>query len=801
MRLNSLKIAALVVLSVLLLLIFAAGAIAAPPWSDAPASWWVKSYDITEAQVATVADGYPDGTFRPSVAVTRGQFAKMAVSGLGVNTANPATPSFRDVAKGGTFYIYVEGAYAAGLIGGYSTTAGRYYRPTNTITRQQANSILGRYLSDLEIGTTGAIHGTLDNYGTLQLWYQAEGKFWLDAFEDSANVAADHRATTAYLRYHNIVKGSNNRLNPTATLVRAQAAALILRVKAEATDILTPPAPPTNLGVVATGSGMQVTQTGPTSYVGNDPTPRVTGDTLVDSNIAIYDAPFFGTAYIKLDKSNLSGKFFADLDNSTKPLVDGTHSFTAKVQNANSLVSAASDPVTYILDTVLPTGAIAEPVVPGGQDFAAINQAKPVFVVTATDERSGVKNVQFQVSPIVSPRDWKTISTDVAPDPGTMLYRAVWPATGDLGAGLSDGDYEFRALIADVAGNVRTVGPLKVLVDTVAPTVAITAPVAVGTAFVADTGTPTFTATATDPDPALPGSGGNVGSGIATVQFLYVSWATPLPTTWAGFTLLSSDPTPDPGTSTYQASYAGALPDGRYLFAVRATDRAGNQSVLMSGSAYKPGVTQEVIIDRTAPTGSITAPAAGWHASLTPPPFTVTATDGTGSGVTKVAFQYATGATPGAWTTLSTDTASPYAADWGGRTLADGETYHLRAIITDAADNSYTTSTVVITVDTTAPTGSITAPAAGAVAGTQPAFTAEGSDAGSGVKQVVFQWSTESAPATWNTLSTDTTSPYGAAWGTTALEDGNTYYLRVVITDNAGNLTTVGPIEITVDLP
>jgi hypothetical protein len=801
MRLNSLKITALVVLSVLLLLILAAGAIAAPPWSDAPASWWVESYGITEAQVATLADGFPDGTFRPSVAVTRGQFAKMAVSGLGVDTADPATPSFRDVAKGGTFYIYVEGAYAAELITGYTTTAGRYFRPANTITRQQAISILGRYLSDLEIDATGVIHGTLDNYGTLQLWYQAEGEFWLGgAFEDSAGVAADHRATTAYLRYRDIVKGSNNKLNPTATLARAQAAALILRVKTEAIDILTPPDPPTNLGVAATGSGMQVTQTGPTSYVGNDPSPRVTGDTLVDSNIAIYDTPFFGTTYIKLDKSNLSGKFFTDLNDSTKPLVDGTHSFTAKVQNANGLVSAASDPVTYILDTVLPAGSITEPVLPGGQDFVAVNLAKPAFAVTATDERSGVKNVQFQVSPVVSPRDWETISTDAAPDSGTMIYRAVWPATGDLGAGLSDGDYEFRALITDMAGNVRTIGPLEVLVDTVAPTVAITAPVAVGTAFVADTGTPAFTATATDPAPAVPGSGDDIGSGIATVEFLYVPWATPLPTTWAGFTLLSSDFAPDPGTSTYHASYASALPDGRYLFAVRATDRAGNQSVLMSGSAYKPGVTQEVIIDRTAPTGSITAPAAGWHTSLTPPPFTVTAADGTGSGVTEVAFQYATGATPGTWTTLSADTTIPYAADWGSLTLTDGETYHLRAIITDAADNSYTTSTVVITVDATAPTGTITAPAAGTVTVTQPTFTATASDAGSGVKQVIFQWST-SASGAWIPLNTDTGSPYEADWGTTELEDGNTYYLRVEITDNAGNPITVGPVEITVDLP
>jgi hypothetical protein len=390
MRLNSLKIAVTILLAALITLAVAWAAVAGPPWSDASASWWVTSYGVAEAEVATVADGYPDGTFKPSQAVTRGQFAKMAVSGLGVSTANPAVPTFKDVGRGGTFFAYVEGAYAAGLIGGYSTSTGLLFRPNNTITRQQANSILGRYLSKLEIDITGAIHGDVTNYGTLALWYNAEGEFYLKAFSDWTKVAGDHRATTAYLIRRGIVKGANSRLNPTATLVRAQAAALVLRVKAEATDILTPPTAPTNLSVVATGAGMDVTQTGATEYMGNDPTPRVTGDTLPNSNTAIYDAPFYGTAYIKLDTSNLSGKFYTDLDDPTKPLVDGTHSFTAKVMNANGLVSPASEAVTYVLDTVLPVASITAPTLLPGENFAAVNSAKPVFTVTATDERSGL---------------------------------------------------------------------------------------------------------------------------------------------------------------------------------------------------------------------------------------------------------------------------------------------------------------------------------------------------------------------------------------------------------------------------
>ena len=65
-------------------------------------------------------------------------------------------------------------------------------------------------------------------------------------------MATDHKPATAYLIFREIVEGSNSKLNPTATLNRAQAAAMILRVKAEEADIKTPPGAPTNLAVLAT---------------------------------------------------------------------------------------------------------------------------------------------------------------------------------------------------------------------------------------------------------------------------------------------------------------------------------------------------------------------------------------------------------------------------------------------------------------------------------------------------------------------------------------------------------------------
>jgi hypothetical protein len=134
-------------------------ALAAPPWSDASNQFWSSTYGVTETQVGTVAGGYANGTFLPDQPVTRAEFTKMAVSGLRIVSRNPATPAFMDVLPGSTFYIYVEGAYAAGLVKGETTPAGLVFGPNTDISRQQTNSILARYLSGNELESTDTITG------------------------------------------------------------------------------------------------------------------------------------------------------------------------------------------------------------------------------------------------------------------------------------------------------------------------------------------------------------------------------------------------------------------------------------------------------------------------------------------------------------------------------------------------------------------------------------------------------------------------------------------------------------------
>ncbi len=432
MRLGCKSVVAIVILAAILIMIMAGGALAAPPWPDAPNSWWVSSYGVTEAEVATVADGYPDGLFRPSNPVTRGQFTKMAVNGLGVDPLDPPVATFLDVPKGSTYFTYIEGAYEAELVTGYPVAGGLEFRPGNNIARQQANTILGRYLSDTEIATTGVIHGTGGlTYSSLALWYSAQGSFYLNGFLDAGQVAVVHRPATAYLVYHEAVQGSNGRLSPLATLNRAQAAAMVLRVAEEAADITTPPPAPT---------GLVVTPASP----GNDSTPQVSGTALPSRPVAVYDT--FGGATTKLTETttNAAGMFYADL---TVPLMDGTHVFTAKVKNALGVVSPASAPITYVLDTVAPAGSITAPLVPSGQPDAAVGSNKPSFTATATDALSGVGSVAFEYATAAAPTTWIPISTDADGAP----YTAVWGAIS-----LVDGQYVFRVVITDEAGNAFT---------------------------------------------------------------------------------------------------------------------------------------------------------------------------------------------------------------------------------------------------------------------------------------------------------------------------------------------------------
>ena len=164
--------------------------------------------------------------------------------------------SFDIAAKRLSADTYSVTASTSSIVKGETTPAGLVFGPDTDISRQQANSILGRYLSGQEIEATGAITGVLGgetpgfHYSSLENWYGSEGFGDLNRFADHGQVLPAHAQATAYLIFRGVIKGSGGMLHPDAKLSRAQAATMVLRVKG-ATFAPTPPA----VGEVVPASG------------------------------------------------------------------------------------------------------------------------------------------------------------------------------------------------------------------------------------------------------------------------------------------------------------------------------------------------------------------------------------------------------------------------------------------------------------------------------------------------------------------------------------------------------------------
>ena len=413
-------------------------------------------------------------------------------------------------------------------------------------------------------------------------------------------------------------------------------------------------------------------------------------------------------------------------------VTDGLYDFRALVQNDAGGSATSAAVANRRVDNQAPTAGITDPGTP----------LKGTVSVSAsgTDGGSGVANVKVQRSP-AGAGTWTDICTD-----SSSPYSCSWDTTA-----VTDGLYDLRSVSTDNAGNSTnssTVANRRV--DNTAPTATMTNP---GSPI---TGNKSFDGTSTDG-----------GSGVASLKF-QIS-----PVGAGSWSDMCSDT-----TSPYSCSYdTSGVADGQYDFRSVATDNAGNtaNSTVYSGA----------IVDNTAPTVTMTDPGQYLRGTIT---LDATASDGAGSGVANVKIQRSP-AGAGTWTDICTDNSSPYqcasvnTATWGGDGL-----YDLRAVATDNV--AKTTNSTVVTnrrVDNTAPTAGMTDPGA-YLAGTTVALSATGTDGGSGVANVKIQRSPAGA-GTWTDVCTDSSSPYGCTFDSTAVSDG-LYDFRAITTDNAGNTTT-----------
>jgi hypothetical protein len=130
-----------------LCLILAAQAIAlATEFADVPTTYWAWSY-IQGACNAGIVGGYPDGTYLPSLAVTRAQMAVFVARALAEGNANvpsgPPTATFTDVPTGYWAFKYVEYCVDQGVVQGYWDG----YHPEEPVNRAQMAVYIARAMA------------------------------------------------------------------------------------------------------------------------------------------------------------------------------------------------------------------------------------------------------------------------------------------------------------------------------------------------------------------------------------------------------------------------------------------------------------------------------------------------------------------------------------------------------------------------------------------------------------------------------------------------------------------------------
>ncbi|OJT24354.1 hypothetical protein BO221_14385 [Archangium sp. Cb G35] len=312
----------------------------------------------------------------------------------------------------------------------------------------------------------------------------------------------------------------------------------------------------------------------------------------------------------------------------------------------------------------------------------------------------------------------------------TVPYSMNWNTTSVTG-----GAHTLTAKAIDGAGNVTTSASVAVTVDNTSPTVAFATPANNTTVR----GSVLVSATASD------------NLAVARVEF------------YAEGTLLGTDT-----SAPFEVSWNSAtMADGFRVLNAKAYDSAGN-----SGSALLL-----VFLDNTPPDVAIASPAPE---ALLRGTVVITATVSEAARV-----EFYDGAT-----LLGTDATSPYQVSWNTASTANGA-HTLTAKAFDSVGNTRTSAAVEVTLDNTAPTTAISAPAQGASVRGIVAISATASD-NLGVDRVEFYAGT-------TLLDTVTTAPYVVSWDTAALASGTTVTLTTKAYDAAGNVTTSAARTVTVD--
>ncbi|HYZ93199.1 MAG TPA: Ig-like domain-containing protein, partial [Actinomycetota bacterium] len=399
---------------------------------------------------------------------------------------------------------------------------------------------------------------------------------------------------------------------------------------------------------------------------------------------------------------------------------DGVHTIDYRSTDVAGNVEPLRS-ATVRIDTELPSGSVSAPA--GG---AHVNGIVPVSA-SAADAQSGVKSVTFLVRPSGA-GSFSTISTDTA-----APYEASWDSTA-----VAEGDADLKVVVADAAGNAVTSALVTVVVDN-------------------------------PPAPTLGDPGANL-SGTVTLHA-----SSPADTAQVVFERAPAGsgawaPIATDTTAPYEASFdTQTVADERYDFRAVATDLGG-----FTGASP----LQSARVDNTVPSVSLSDPGNGTLVGGPNVHLGALASD-LGSGVASVRFEGRSAGGP-AFAEIGTDTAAPFEATWNTSALAGS--YELRAVAIDAAGNPAASITVLVTIDSTAPSVTLGDPGP-AVRGV---LSLSASTQGAAVAKVAFARK-RSGGDEWMAIATDADAPWGAALDTRQLSDG-LYDLRAQATDANGTV-------------
>ena len=392
---------------------------------------------------------------------------------------------------------------------------------------------------------------------------------------------------------------------------------------------------------------------------------------------------------------------------------DGTYEYRAKVTDAAGNTSTTNS-VTVTVDTTATAGTLSlSSFVDSGNSSDHLSNDKTFGLSLDGNETGG--SVTYQVKSGSSWTDTSSTSTDH-----------------------SDGNYEYRAIVVDAAGNTSTTNSVTVTVDTTATAGALSLSNFVDSGNSSDH-------LSNDKTFGLSLDGNETGGSVTYQVKSGSSW------------------TDTSSTSTDHS-------DGDYEYRAIVVDAAGNTSTTNS-------VT--VTIDTTATAGTLSlsnfVDSGNSSDHLSNDKTFGLSLDGNETGGS-VTYQVKSGSS---WTNTSSE----------GADHSDGN-YEYRAIVTDAAGNTSTTNSVTVTIDTTATAGTLSlsnfvdsANSSDHLSNDKTfGLSLDGNETGGSVTYQVKSGSS------W----TDTSST------STDHSDGN-YEYRAIVTDAAGNTSTTSSVTVTID--